>query len=547
MPIEHEESTFVRHVPCEACGSSDGNSLFSDGHLWCFVCEKYTPAEGDAVEIENTQPTPTNDLLKGNPRAIPARGLNEEDCRKFGYLVGQKANGDQVQIAVYRDKNGRAIAQKLRGKDKSFQMIGNTKDVTLFGSHLWSSGKKVCLTEGELDAISLSKCFGHKYACVSLPNGAQSAVRAVKANFDYLNGFEEVVICTDMDSAGREAAEAIAEVLPVGKAKIATLPAKDANDALVKGKAQELIDAVYQARAFRPDGIKSAQDYRDVISVDETASTISWPYSLLDQMLMGMRKKELVTLASGSGCGKTTFCKEVAHHLMMSGQRVGLISLEEAPKRTLLGLVGIHLNKNLLVDRTQATDEEVLHGFDDLFNDRTCVLYDSFGTTSPDLICQRIQYMARALDVDWVILDHVTMLTANMVDERRELDKCVTAFRTLVQELDIGMIMVSHLTRPGGRGHEDGAAVSLSQLRSSHSLAQLADAAIGIQKDPEDPDSDVRQLRVLKNRFSGQLGDCGTLLYDRSSGRLQEFELSFLTQEEDEGEENDEPNTTNAA
>ena len=57
-------------------------------------------------------------------------------------------------------------------------------------------------------------------------------------------------------------------------------------------------------------------------------------------------------------------------------------------------------------------------------------------------------------------------------------------------QLDIGMIMVSHLTRPGGRGHEDGAAVGLSQLRSSHSLAQLADAAIGLQKDPEDPDSD---------------------------------------------------------
>ena len=41
------------------------------------------------------------------------------------------------------------------------------------------------------------------------------------------------------------------------------------------------------------------------------------------------------------------------------------------------------------------------------------------------------------------------MLTASMVDERRELDKCVTAFRSLVRgQLDIGMIMVSHLTVP---------------------------------------------------------------------------------------------------
>lgn len=539
MPIEHEDSTFVCHEPCDHCGSRNNAARFSDGHLYCFGCETYTPPPtGDFVDTDTLLPPTTNaPLLEGTARAIPARGLSEEDCAKFGYLVGQKADGSQVQIAQYRNAKGQVVAQKLRGKDKSFQTVGDFKDVSFFGAHLWSSGKKICLVEGEIDAISLSKCWQHSYACVSLPNGAQSAVRAVKANYDYLNGFQEVVIAMDMDEAGQKAAEAIAEILPPGKAKIARLPAKDANAALVDGKTAELMASIYQAAPFRPDGIKAAGDYRDVISVDETASAISWPYSALDQMLMGMRRRELITLAAGSGCGKTTFIKEIAHHLMMSGEKVGLICLEEAPKRTLLGLTGIHLNKNLLVDRNLATDEEVLEGFDDLFTDRTCVLYDSFGTTSPDIICQRIEYMARSLDVSWVILDHVTMLTASMADERRELDKCVTAFRSSVESNNIGMIMVSHLTRPGGRGHEEGASVSLSQLRSSHALAQLADAAIGLQKDPEDPDSDVRFVRVLKNRFSGAIGDAGTLLYNRETGRLQEFELSLLADSEDAEEE----------
>lgn len=547
QPKPDNKGTFLHHTSCDVCGSSDANGVYDNGTTYCFSCQTYQPnSEGNAQEakpIQNQNQEEQKGLLKGVPKAIPARGLTEDDCQKFGYLIGANHKGEQVQIAEYKDKKGKTIGQKIRGRDKSFHFIGD-KNVTLFGSHLWSTGKKVCLVEGELDAISLSKCFGHKFACVSLPNGAQSAVRAVKANFDYLTGFDEVVICTDMDEAGRNAAEAIAEVLPVGKAKIASLPAKDANEALIQGKTAELIASIYQAREFRPDGIKAAKDYRDVISIDETASSISWPYSMLNERLMGMRKRELITLASGSGCGKTTFCKEVAYHLMMSGQKVGLISLEEAPKRTLLGLVGIHLDKNLLVDRSQATDQEVLDGFDDLFDDRTCVLYDSFGTNSADLICQRIQYMARALDVDWIILDHVTMLTANMVDERRELDKCVTQFRTLVQELDIGMIMVSHLTRPGGRGHEDGAAVSLSQLRSSHSLAQLADSAIGLQKDPDDPDSDFRQLRVLKNRFCGSIGDSGTLFYQRETGRLVESELAQFTDENEENE--DEQQITNA-
>jgi twinkle protein len=184
-----------------------------------------------------------------------------------------------------------------------------------------------------------------------------------------------------------------------------------------------------------------------------------------------------------------------------------------------------------------ATDEEVLAGFDDLFGDKTCVLFDSFGSNDVDLICQRIQYMARAFDVDYLILDHISLLVSQHEgDERRNLDAACTKFRTLVQELDIGMIMVSHLRRPDGRGHEDGAAVSLSQLRGSHAIAQLSDACIGLQVDPEDPDSDIRHLRILKNRFTGQTGDAGTLVYNRETGRLMEQEISLLLQGQEDNE-----------
>ena len=543
QPKPDNKGQFLHHTSCDACGSSDANGVYQsdDGttNSYCFSCQTYqsgSPGDGRKEKpIQNQKTTQQKGLLQGIPKAIPARGLTEATCKKWGYLTSQ-LHGQPVQLAVYRDKGGKPIAQKIRTPTKQFTIVGDAKQMKLFGSHLWHKGKKLVVCEGEIDAMSVSQIQNHKWPTVSLSHGAPSAVKTLKANWDYLMGFEQIILMFDMDRVGQDAAAACAELLPPGKAHIAYLPAKDANECLMQGKGAEVIQAIFQAREYRPDGIKAAKDYRDIISVDETASSISWPYSMLDERLMGIRKKELICLAAGSGCGKTTFVKEVAYHLMQSGQKVGLISLEEAPKRTLLGLVGIHLNKNLLIDRSQASDQEVVDAFDDLFNDRTCVLYDSFGVSSVDTICQRIQYMARALDCDYIILDHVTMLTANMVDERRELDKCVTQFRTLVQELDIGMIMVSHLTRPSGRGHEDGAAVSLSQLRSSHSLAQLSDAAIGLQKDPDDPDSDFRMIRVLKNRFCGSIGDAGTLFYQRDTGRLIEAELvefDELTQEND--------------
>ena len=176
----------------------------------------------------------------------------------------------------------------------------------------------------------------------------------------------------------------------------------------------------------------------------------------------------------------------------------------------------------------------MLEGFDDLFGDKTCVLFDSFGSNDIDLICQRIEYMAKALEVDFIVLDHISILvSATEGDERRMLDAACTKFRSLVQALNISMLMVSHLSRPSGdRGHEAGAAVRLNSIRGSHSIAQLSDACIALQVDPEAPDEDIRQLRVLKNRFTGETGDAGTLVYDRETGRLVEEALAQFENEE---------------
>ena len=36
-----DESTFLYHTSCPECGSSDGNSVYSDGHTYCFVCNHF--------------------------------------------------------------------------------------------------------------------------------------------------------------------------------------------------------------------------------------------------------------------------------------------------------------------------------------------------------------------------------------------------------------------------------------------------------------------------------------------------------------------------
>ena len=52
----------------------------------------------------------------------------------------------------------------------------------------------------------------------------------------------------------------------------------------------------------------------------------------------------------------------------MTGTTVGMLMLEESTKRTAQGLVGLHINRNIVIDEDAATPEEIKTGFDDLLS-----------------------------------------------------------------------------------------------------------------------------------------------------------------------------------
>lgn len=547
----HEGSTFVKHTHCDHCGSSDANSEFSDGHKFCFACRQYTPAEpgsesaqDTAGPLANPQKTFGKDLLTGSYEAIKTRHIDRETAVKFDYLVTSH-KGKPVQAATYRDLDGRPCAQKIRTADKKFYWVGDSRTPkALYGSHLWSQGRILTIVEGECDALAASAAQQNRWATVSLPNGAQNAVRAIKDNWSYLEKFERICLMFDMDEQGRKAAEDVAKILPPGKAYIANLPYKDACETLKRGKVKDLLDAIHQAKEYRPDGIVNATDFRDQVIVDETYSPITYPFSLLNEVTRGVRTSELCVIGAGSGTGKTTLCRELAHHFLKQGENVGLIMLEEAPRRTVLGMVGIEMSKNITIDRGDVTDEEIHQGFDSLFGDGNAKLYlnDAFGSTDLETVQSRIEFMVQSMGCRIVILDHISIMvsgTAHGQNERTLIDYIVTSLRQLVQRLDCSLFVVSHLRRPdGNRGHENGAEVHLSQLRGSHSIAQLADMVIALQVDAEDPNADIRHLHVLKNRWSGMTGPAGILQFSREEGRLRENALAQLEQEQEEDEHN---------
>ena len=513
--MQTSESEFVRHLPCDTCGSSDANSLYSDGHTFCFSCNTY----GHTEELVHTHRMSSHVQLKGEPQRLVKRGISEKVCQQYRIYK----DGDVLRFH-YFDDAGILKGCKVKTKAKVFSYEGETPG-TLFGQHLFpSTGKRVVITEGELDAASCSEVMPG-WPMVSLPSGAAAARKSIQRAIPWLQGYEEIVLFFDNDEAGRKATEEAAGVLPPGKCKIASLQGdyKDASDALIANDPEAIRRAIWDAKPYRPDGIVDGKSLLELVTTPTPPSDYDYPFAGLNDKLHGIRLGELITITAGSGIGKSSVCRELATHLLSKGERVGYLALEESNRRTALGLMSAAVGKSLHLgehDRSTLVD-----AYDKTLANWNLFLFDGFGSFDPDLIYNRIEYLATGLDTRVIFLDHLSILLSGLDgDERRMIDTTMTKLRSLVERTGIAMFLVSHLRRTTqDKNHEEGARVTLGQLRGSAAIAQLSDGVIALERDQQSSgkQSDTT-VRVLKNRYSGEVGVACRLTYDLSTCKFNE-------------------------
>ncbi len=467
-------------------------------------------------------------LITGDHRFLKKRGLSEETCKKFDYTVGTMS-GKTVQIANYKDKNGKTVAQKVRDAKKNFTITGDSKLLPklLFGQSLWrDAGKRLIITEGELDAMSVSQAQGNKWPVVSVPNGAQSAAKAVAQQIEWIEAYESVIICFDGDDPGIQAAQEVAAVLSPGKAYIATLPLKDANEMLLAKRGKELIDALWGAKQWRPDGIVDIETLVDDATADLEVGK-DWPWPALTDATYGRRRCELYGIGGGTGCGKSTLFKQIAKHIIeVDKLPVGMIMLEEPPKLTAKTMAGMMMGKRVHVPGVSFDKDELRSTLQNLGG--KVFLYDHFGSMSFEVIREKIRYMVRALGVKDIFLDHLTALAASLdadLSERLAIDKIMAELSSLTQELDCTIYYISHLSTPEGKPHEEGGRVFEKHFRGSRSIAYWSHFMFAIERDKQSDEPTT--FRVLKDRFTGDsTGLTFGLAYNKRNGLLEECELS---------------------
>lgn len=450
--------------------------------------------------------------------------------RGISYATAQKydVRTDGVNtLFPYNDKEGKLVAIKQRTPDKAFSFNGSANEATLFGQSLFTKGGKyITVVEGEFDALAAFQMMGSKWPVVSIKNGAAAAKKCCAAQYEWLDSFENIVIAFDGDEPGKKAANDVAELFG-SKAKIMRHDGhKDACDYLKAGDVEKWNKGWWAAEAYVPDGILDGTKLWDMVKEPVVKADIMYPWIDLNTLTYGIRKGELVTITAGSGLGKSQFVREIAYHIMkQTDEPIGLMFLEEGVKRTARMLMSLALNKPIHLPDVPVTEAELKKAFDLTVGSGKCFLFDHFGSLGIDNVISRIKYMVKGLGCQYIVLDHISMLVSDgaNADERKALDAIMTKLRTLVQETNIALFVISHLKRPEGKGHEDGASTSLSQLRGSGGIAQLSDMVIGLERNGQADDQVSRnttQVRILKNRYAGLTGNCGALLYNRTTGRM---------------------------
>jgi len=550
-----QQSTFIKyHVPCHECGSKDAVSVNADGSAKCFSCDKfYSNYEGNVTSMEKyiKQPTPiANKQLNahgGIYAKLTDRNICKETAEKYGVKVVYDASGQLAQHLYPFYINNEQCATKIRYvRDKKFSFDGSIQNSGLFGQHLFKEGGKyLTLVEGECDAMAAYELLGSKWAVVSIKRGAAAAVKDVKESLEYVESFDNVVICFDKDKAGIEAAQQVASIIKPGKAKIVTLPNgyKDPNDMLSQGKHADFTRSWWDAQVYTPTGIIRVSEKQKEFLNRERKQSVQYPWEGLNKKLLGLRAGELVTLTGGTGLGKSSITRELEHWLIKeTNDNVGIIALEEDWKRTVDGILSIEANDKLFIDTVRDTypEKNLTTMFDRLFAEDRVFIHAHFGANNIDAIFAKLRYLIVGCDCKWVVVDHLHMLVSSMLDgdERKAIDSIMHRLRSMVEETGAGIILVSHLRRiEGNKGHENGVSVSLSHLRGSNSIAQLSDCVIALernQQSEDDLEARTTKLRILKSRYTGDVGMACSLVYNKETGRLSEYEDLEILNSKDE-------------
>lgn len=494
------------------------------------------PSSYDSTDLSVIQALPI--------KAISSRKISKEVCE----LLEIRSETDEVdgsQKAVYypyHNDEGMVTGYKRRRLPKEFSACG--KIGSLFGKKACKTNARfLIIVEGEQDVAAgreIMRSRSKNWNIVSLPHGATkegTVDRTTLNELEWITSHEKVLVLLDNDDPGKATARGLAEAL-VSQCEVAigTLTRKDTAEHWESGDIDGWFQAAYNAKTYRPEAIIEGKDLSLQALKEPKRPGFTLPWPKLQKMTWGIRKGEITTLTAASGIGKSTFSMEIIYEPVLEqikNSSVAIIALETSMEDVARRLIAMDNQvpwSRLAFHPSCIPEEEYDKSYQKFFEGNRVHLFKHWGSINADTLRTKMLYFAKVLNVDFIVLDHVSMVVAGAdTDERKDIDKLYEAMTQICVETGVGIIPIIHLKRVQGKKFNKGDEVELTDLRGSAGAEQMSWNVWALERNQqaEDGKKDLVRIRVLKNRTMGFTGLADTLRYDHETGRLVLHEVAY--------------------
>lgn len=555
-------SVVLEKVRCPKCAergednSGDNLVVYENGGKHCFnpSCNYTVPSEDYREDVEqifehedkleystaNWQKLKTHTSASGKGY----RGISDETYAFYGVRHQYDAADNLVeQIYPLTNTNNEICGIKIRNVDpKKFYVKGTNKAISteLFGQsvHRKSKSDTLLLASGEVDAMAaheMLKNLGYKMPAIVSSTIGEDGASQFKAQYEFFNKFDRIVVVPDNDKAGKKALEKLSLVLPRGKLFVVELPRKDTNDMLIDGLESDFVARYMKAKPHVPEGIVGSGSLRQALMESINVEKIPLPpfmHVLEDMLSGGISLETIVNLVAASGIGKSSYANELTYYwIFNSPYKVGIYSLELSAGQYANVLLSRHIEQKISLlrqeeqmelldsDSVRIQTEELLKTENG--QDRFYLLEDRGGTLQQAK--DQIEKLIIGCDCKVIIIDPLQDLFAGCTfDEEAQF---MTWQKVMIKVYKIVFINICHTRKSSDDSNvgSTGAMISEESIQGSSAIYKSASINLLLTRNKlaeNTMERNTTKMWLSKNRSTGVTGPCGQLIYNNKNHKL---------------------------
>ena len=373
---------------------------------------------------------------------------DEDELLKIAkqFKLGYDSGRDRISIPVF--KEGHIVGLKFRSISEDLLPKYIAESGTLSGVYeLEGDPSNILICEGEFDAICARLMGFQGRILATQTNRIQNHVRGYYEQA--VEQAQKVIVSLDSDDAGQELGRFLSEMIPLSKLAQLDMPkdVKDIADFCLAGRGPEFPGLVSGAKTgmeqLTYNVLDKVQESLDFMQNRKNITGWSTGFRLLDDKLGGGLLPYTLTAISAPGkTGKTTFTIQLIHNLLVSGVKVGFMSLEMNPSTHVIpSLFSIISRRNIRKLSGEDLNEAVGDCIDNFPNLKNLFFMDRYGSTPADMLRDWIMHQYKVNGVEVFFLDHVGYSLADIKDSN-EHSRLSKMLRGLTRELPIHIVAI---------------------------------------------------------------------------------------------------------